>query len=538
VIAALLGGIGLFLLGMVLLTDGLRSAAGDALRDVLRRFTGGTLPAVLSGAAATAVVQSSSATVLTTIGFVSAGLLTFPQAVGVVFGASLGTTSTGWIVSLLGLKLNIAAAAMPMVGIGALLRLLTGGRRAALGLALAGFGLIFVGIDVLQQGMQDLSTRIDPAAFPGATLPGRLMLVAVGIAMTVVMQSSSAAVATTLTALHTGTVGLEQAAALVVGQHVGTTVTAGLAAIGASIPARRTALAHILFNATSGALAFLLIPVLLQVAGPAGAERSDPAVVIAAFHTGFNLLGVLLLAPMAGTFSALIVRLLPERGPAPTRYLDPSVARVPSVAVEAARRTVLEVGGALAGVLRSALERPERARLPLPVLDACDGGLEETRRFLGRIRDAHDEPQVRPRHLALLHAIDHLDRLAERLRAHTPRRPVAEPTFDALRSRAAAELDAVQAWLATDGDAPPVALAEALSRAVAERRRGQRADVLEATAAGSVEPGMALEQLEAVRWLDSALYHVWRAVHHLAEAGGHVAPAAANGTAAGRPGDP
>jgi phosphate:Na+ symporter len=241
VIATILGGIGLFLLGMVLLTDGLKAAAGEALRTVLVRFTGG--PGAGHGVRrrGTAVVQSSSATVLTTIGFVSAGLLTFPQAVGVIFGANLGTTSTGWIVSLLGLKLQherrgaaagrhgrAAAPAHPRPA-------------AEAGLALAGFGLIFVGIDVLQGGMtptwRRASTRApSPAGRGAAPAAGGL-----GVVMTVVMQSSSAAVATTLTALHTGAIGLDQAAALVVGQNVGTTVKAALAAIGASTAVRRTA---------------------------------------------------------------------------------------------------------------------------------------------------------------------------------------------------------------------------------------------------------------------------------------------------------
>jgi len=240
----MLGGIGLFLLGMILMTDGLKTAAGNALRKALARFTGGPLSALLSGATLTALVQSSSATTLATIGFVSAGILTFEQAVGVVFGANLGTTSTGWLVSLLGFKVSIAAFALPMVGAGALANLLGRGRWRAAGLAVAGFGLIFVGIDQLQVGMAGLATRLDPSMLPGDNLAGRLALVGLGVLMTVVMQSSSAAVATTLAALHAGTIGLDHAAALVIGQNVGTTVTAGLAAIGASTAARRTALAH------------------------------------------------------------------------------------------------------------------------------------------------------------------------------------------------------------------------------------------------------------------------------------------------------
>lgn len=137
---------------MTLLTDGLKTFAGDGLRQALVQFTGGPLKAFASGAQVTAMVQSSSATTVTIIGFVSASLLTFPQAVSVILGASLGTTRTGWIVSVLGLKISMGAYALPLIGIGAFMKLLARGRWQAFGLAVAGFGLIFVGIATLQSG--------------------------------------------------------------------------------------------------------------------------------------------------------------------------------------------------------------------------------------------------------------------------------------------------------------------------------------------------------------------------------------------------
>ncbi|HWV58591.1 MAG TPA: Na/Pi symporter, partial [Longimicrobiales bacterium] len=168
--ASILGGVGIFLLGMVILTDALKALAGDALRMILSRFVSGPWSAMLSGATATLLVQSSTATTLTTIGFVSAGLITFPQSIGVIFGANLGTTSTGWMVSMLGLHFSIAVAAMPAVAIGAVLRLLGRDSIAAAGFALAGFGLIFVGIDILQVGMAGLADRFDLSGLTGDTL--------------------------------------------------------------------------------------------------------------------------------------------------------------------------------------------------------------------------------------------------------------------------------------------------------------------------------------------------------------------------------
>lgn len=523
-IASIVGGIGLFLLGMVLLVEGLRATAGVALRDLLSRFTGGTLSAIASGAAVTAVVQSSSATIVTTIGFVSAGLLSFTQALGVILGANIGTTSTGWIVSLLGLKLSVASAALPLIAVGAILRLLSRGPAAQLGTAIAGFGLIFVGIDFLQGGMQELGTQLDPARFPGQTVTGRLLLVGLGALLTVVMQSSSAAVAATLTALHSGAIDIEQAAALVVGQNVGTTVTAALAAIGASVPARRAALAHILFNVLTATVAFLVLPAVLSMEAFVAQRlgQSEPAVLIAGFHTAFNLLGVLLVAPFVTRFARLITRLIPDRGPALTRYLDSSVTRMPPVAMEAARRTVLEINANLVDLLRSVLERPVRDRLPTDEIHATNTALAETRRFLAQI-PAADGARERSTYVSLLHAIDHLDRLVERLGTHTPVRPIPEPTFDALRARAATDLAPIAVWLHESGaaapSAPPAASvvghAAALYDTTAGARRNQRKAILDSTADGAVDPDIALEQLEALRWLDSVIYHVWRAMHHL-----------------------
>lgn len=523
-IATTLGGIGLFLLGMVLLTDGLKAAAGNALRNLLGRFTGGTLRAVVSGAAVTGLVQSSSATVLTTIGFVSAGLLTLRQAIGVVFGANVGTTSTGWLVSLLGLKLSIGALALPLVGIGALLRLLTRDRVAAAGLSLAGFGLIFVGIDVLQQGMAALGERIDTASLPGATVNGRLLLVAVGAAMTVVMQSSSAAVATTLTALHAGTIGMEQAAALVVGQNIGTTVTAALAAIGATVPAKRTAVAHILFNALTGVIAFVLVPAAVHAERVAAASLGgvDAAVLIAAFHTLFNVFGVVLLAPAIDPFTRLVERIIPQRGRVLTRHLDPSVATLPPVAVEATRRATMDIAASFLALLSRLLRNPRRSALPTrPFREAVDA-LRETRRFLGTIRTSTTAAE-HARHLAVLHSIEHLGRLAERLDRHTPDAPPPDDdSFDRLRIVAADLVPPSVAWLTTEVGAAPVDDWRAVAARIAAARRDDRGRILALAASGDVDPDDGLARLEAMRWLDSVAYHAWRAIHHLAA----TAPAA------------
>lgn len=529
-ILTLLGGIGIFLVGMILLSDGLKAAAGGALRSILERFARTPARATLSGAAVTALVQSSSATTLTTIGFVSAGLLTFPQAVGLIFGANLGTTSTGWLVSVIGLRVSVGALALPLVGIGALLRLLGRGRWAHGGMAIAGFGLIFVGIDVLQTGMADVADRLDPGRIPSTGFVGILLLVLAGTALTVVMQSSSAAVATTLTALHAGGIGLEQAALLVVGQNLGTSIKAILAAIGGGVPVRRTAAAHTLFNLITAGLALALLPLLLRGSvGLSGAQ--DPALAIAIFHSSFNLLGVLVLFPVLGRFAALVERLVPEVRPSLTRNLDPSVARLPDIAVESARRSTMGVADVLLGALARRAE-VEGEGAPgaagggaAPSADAASDLREVTpalaaiRAFLSRVATDPDEPGQFERHLSVLHALDHLDRLDE-----VRRRPVSADVGDPapvpfLTEAAAPRMASVLGEALPLGEGSGEVLGT-FSRAMAEHRRTRREALLADVAAGRIDVEEGRRRILALKEADRLAYHAWRAAHHLERAGG------------------
>lgn len=528
ILPTLLGGVGLFLLGMILLSEGLKAAAGGALQRILERSTGTPLTAFLSGVGLTALVQSSSATTITTIGFVSAGLLSFPAALGVIIGTNVGTTSTGWIVSLLGFKVNVAAFALPFIGVGALLRLLTEGRRASLGLALAGFGLIFVGIDFLQEGMGGLAGRIDLSAFSDASLIGQLALVVTGAVMTVLLQSSSAAVALTLTALHGGAIALPQAAYLVIGQNLGTTVKALLASAGATVPARRTALAHILFNAVTGLLAFgitrQLLALVVWLTHLLG--KADPAVVIALFHTVFNVLGAALFLPFTMPFARLVTRLIPDSGPAFTRHLDRSLLLSPSVAVEASARALGEVAAAVLGEAVALLDNSALSRQGRERLWAGQAAIREIRGFLAQIRlDRHHDDEY-SRRLALLHASDHLERLAEACLERDVSLRGAEVI--AAGGQLAAEVAEAVAWLRR-GRSPGEAIGEAgqalvrhlaeASARQAEERRMHRAWLLAETAAGNVSPDETQARLEDMRWVDRVGYHTWRALHHLAGSG-------------------
>lgn len=553
--STLLGGIGLFLLGMNLMTESLTALGGGTLRSLLRTLTRKRLYGLLFGAGVTATLQSSSATTLITVGFVSAGLLTFHQSLGVIFGANLGTTSTAWIVSLIGLKVKVSTVALPLVGVGALVRLFTRGRRARLGFALAGFGLVFVGIDVMQEGMSgmQLDLRIDTGG-----IGGLLAMVGIGAVMTIVMQSSSAAVATTLVALDAGTIGFHQAAALVIGQNVGTTVTAILGALGGTVAARRAALAHTLFNLGTGLVALAVLGPFLSLVEAVGEQMQDasPETGIAIFHTAFNLLGVALFFPLAPRFALLVERLMPSRDIEAVRRLAPSALQVPAVALEAARRSIAEVGAdalALAvdalrwagsprpgtAPLRKALEliKDPRRLLEDPralfegtssaereILDRLKGGtaaVDAIATYLGRIRTTHEPTGVRDEHVELLHGIDHVRRL---LRAVESTEVLdAIESDEMLRRQAMAVVRDVDPILTRLGTVAASEqwdeIASDLQRATdseAERREAYRHVLLARIADGDLDPIEGETKLKASRWIAKTPKHAHRVFRHLA----------------------
>lgn len=240
------GGLGIFLLGMIILTDNLHKLAGDQLRAALLRFTRTPVTGAMTGAVATALVQSSSATTVAAVGFVGAGLMSFSNALGIVFGANIGTTITGWMVALLGFKLSLGLLVLPLILLGVLLRFFLGGRWAYAGMALAGFALIFVGIDTMKDAMMHLRDILDLSGLPSGSLLAKIQLLLLGFVVTGITQSSSAGVAITLTALYSGILQFEQAAALVIGMDVGTTMTSAIASIGGTIGAKRTGFSHVI----------------------------------------------------------------------------------------------------------------------------------------------------------------------------------------------------------------------------------------------------------------------------------------------------
>lgn len=340
-ISVMLGGLGLFLAGMWLMTEGLKMAAGEALRDLLHNWTNTRMRGLMTGFSITALVQSSSVVTVATIGFANAGLLTLEQAIWVIFGSNVGTTMTGWIVSLVGFKISIDVFALPLIGIGMLMRL-TGSttKRGALGQAIAGFGLFFLGIDVLKDGFETFGTNFQlPQVFDNI-IAGLLIYVLIGFLLTTLVQSSSAAMVITLSAAQGGLIPLSIAAAAVIGINMGTTTTAIISVLGATSTAKRVAASHVIFNLLTASIALIIIVPLLHLVHITQdlLDLSEtPAVTLAIFHTLFNVLGIVLIWPFAKKLvnyldGRFITRIEMEGKP---EFLDATILAVPVLAANA-----------------------------------------------------------------------------------------------------------------------------------------------------------------------------------------------------------
>ncbi|MCP3460203.1 Na/Pi cotransporter family protein [Bradyrhizobium sp. CCGUVB23] len=548
---SVLGGVGLFLLGMTVMTEGLKALAGSALRTVLGKAAATPLHGSFWGAVVTLLVQSSSATTMTTIGLVSAGLLTFQQGLGLVFGANIGTTGTGWLVALIGVRVSLTAAALPMIFAGSLTKLLARGRISGAGAALAGFGLVLFGLTTLQQGMGGLAERLHPADLPAVLagpdgrwwsgLLGVLVLVVIGLVMTALMQSSTAAVAVTLSGHFAGAIGLDQACALIIGQNIGTATSSALAAIGASITAKRLAIAYVLFKLIAAVIALVLFPVTIPLLMRAS-NSIDGVTLLAGYHTAYNVVGVVVLLPLINQFTRLVERILPERGSPLTRCLDPSALVTPIVAVEAVRRTIARVlvtvcawvEAALAG--RAAPVRLGRAAVSLQ--DAADA-LRQAQIFLSEVAGPPDTEDEQRSLTSTLHALDHASRLTDVANGGINFASVRDGPEDVRAGELCAEVMRSAAALARGVAAPSqpvvpvphgvdamagpraiqtdeaIAELERCTTELGEVLRRHRSATLGAVANATLTTDTALVRVETVRSLQVLSHHAWRSAAHL-----------------------
>lgn len=511
-----LGGIGLFLFGMETMTAALRQLAGERLRRWLLRMTSSPLRGVLTGAGITAIVQSSSAVTVMTIGFVGAGLIGFSQSLGVIYGANIGTTMTGWVIMVVGVKLQLGVLALPVLFVAALLGMLGEGQLARLGRTLAGLSLIFIGLDLMQAAAAGVQDRLTLDWLPADGWAARLALVPIGLVIVAVMQSSSAGMALALILLGTGALSFGQAAAMVVGMNLGTTLTGLLASLGGSRNMVRAALANLLFNLISAALALPLIDLLAMAAQGDGLPDAQMALVM--FHTGFNLVAALVFLPLTRPFAALVVRLVPDRQATLTAALDPRLLSDSGTALDAAARTSAAIGQAIGQALQAALAPTETRDLrPLAALpDRVGPALQTLETWLAQLYLPPDRPEPLGRLTALMHLTDHLARLAARSQERDRIGHLADSP------RLARPARAIAAALATPGTAGQAARLAARIRALALRhRRG----ALLREHAGMISPSDVFRETDALRWLDRVADHAERIAHYDALAAGPQAPA-------------
>ena len=342
----ILGSLGVFLYGMKVMSEGIQRGAGDRMRKVMETMTHNRFTAVLTGAFTTGLLQSSSATTVMVVSFVNAGLLTLVESIGIIMGANLGTTLTAWIIALVG-KFSIAKIAIPIIGVGLPFFFVGKDRWRSFGESLIGFGLLFFGLGLLKNSVPDVkgmlgSTDAEIVAQAEAVLGfvkglsgygygSLLIFLLIGIVLTLVVQSSSAAMAITVTLAINGWIGFHESAAIVLGENIGTTVTAWLASLGANVGARRAARAHFLFNVLG--VTWMLIAfypftgfvewLAAQLPESLRTDRiaTDMGFTLAIFHSLFNLLNICILVGFVPLIAKLVTRWVQEPPPSPRRRL-------------------------------------------------------------------------------------------------------------------------------------------------------------------------------------------------------------------------
>ena len=321
-IFSLVGSLALFLFGMKTMSEGLEKFAGDRLRSILAAMTKNRVMGVMTGILITALIQSSSATTVMVVSFVNAGLMTLAQSIGVIMGANIGTTVTAWIISAVGFKVNIAAFAIPMLAIGMPLLFSNKGNRKSIGEFVFGFSFLFMGLSYLQEAATAMNIG-DMVAGMLAHVPQDsfftiLLFVIVGAIVTMIVQASAATMAITLMlfGMNIPGFGFEQAAALAMGQNIGTTITAFMASLTANTQARRAALAHMFFN-VFGVVFFLIIfyPACNAVSWFVDNVMGggNDLFKLSAFHTAFNIINTLLLIGFVRQIEMLVCKVLPMK---------------------------------------------------------------------------------------------------------------------------------------------------------------------------------------------------------------------------------
>ncbi|MGB1039452.1 MAG: Na/Pi cotransporter family protein [Flavobacteriales bacterium] len=352
----LLGALGMFIFGMKNMSEGLQQAAGSRLRKMLGSITSNRIKGVITGFGITSIVQSSSVTTVMTVSFVNAGLLTLRQSAGVMMGANVGTTITAWLIIIFGFKMSLASYAYIFIAFGATMLFFGKGKMKYWGSALVGFALLFLGLDELKHSVPTLGADSSIVQFFIAyknSWFGPIMFVFLGALVTVVVQSSSAAMALTMILVSGGVLPFEVASAMILGENIGTTITAELASLGGNVHAKRSARIHSLFNVIGVTWAILLFPFILKAI--ASFMDTDPYtdtnaanVGIAIFHTAFNLLNVVILLPFVNWLVSIAEKSVKSKGEEDEEYhleyISAGMMSTPDLSISEAKKEISKFG--------------------------------------------------------------------------------------------------------------------------------------------------------------------------------------------------
>lgn len=323
---SLVGSLGLFLFGMKIMSEALQKSAGNKLRQILASMTSNRFKGVLTGFIITAAIQSSSATTVMIVSFVNAGLLSLIESIGVIMGANIGTTVTAWMISILGFNMKISILSLPLIGVGFPLLFIKNPRAKYWGEFVIGFAFIFLGLEFLKTNVPDIQSNPEILSFlqnyTNLGLVSTLLFILIGTILTVIIQSSSATMALTLVMCNNGWIPFEAAAAMVLGENIGTTITANLAAIVGNVSSKRAARAHFIFNFIGVIWIVSLMSVFLKgIAGimdssglgtPFSNNESIP-VALSIFHSSFNILNTLILIGLAKVIEKIVIWMVPQK---------------------------------------------------------------------------------------------------------------------------------------------------------------------------------------------------------------------------------
>jgi phosphate:Na+ symporter len=336
----LLAGIGIFLFGMYLLEESIKMLSGKAFKHFIRKYTSSKGLGILSGMLATAVLQSSSAVSLMILAFTGAGIMTTYSAIGVIIGSNLGTTFTAWIVATVGFKLKIEILSLPFIGIGGLVLIFLGNSVKWVNISkfLVGFGFLFMGLDYMKNSVEAMAMGFDMSIF--SHLP-KIIFLFVGLALTAIVQSSSAAMAIILSSLYSGVIQFDAACMMVIGTNIGTTVTVLIGSIGGTSAKMKVALSHFTFNVTTSVVATSLFPALSYIVSHWFGLENDPVIGLAAFHTLFNLLGVAIFFPFIGLLGKILDKVVKERKVQITSYIHQAPSEIAEAALPAMHNEVI-----------------------------------------------------------------------------------------------------------------------------------------------------------------------------------------------------